>query len=113
MHEMSITRSILDVVKKEMADNKVTRLKSVRVKVGELTAVEPETLRFCFEACVKDTPMEGAALEIEEVPLTGKCLKCGKEFRMQDFVSVCPGCGGKEIEKTQGEELDIISMEAE
>lgn len=112
MHEMNITRSILEIIKKEMDKNSLTRLNSLKIKVGELTAVEPDTLRFCFEACTKDTDMEGAVLEIEKVPLTGKCGDCGAMFRLRSFISVCPVCKGRSIEKMTGTELDIVSMDA-
>lgn len=112
MHEMSITRSILDIVRREMERNHLTRLKSLKIRVGELTAVEPESLRFCFETSVKDTPWDGASLEIIEVPLAGRCSACGADFRIEVFSNNCPVCGGTEVERTSGTELDIISMEA-
>ncbi|MBI1913101.1 MAG: hydrogenase maturation nickel metallochaperone HypA [Deltaproteobacteria bacterium] len=113
MHEMSITKSMLEIIKDEMDKSKVSQLRSVRIKVGELTAVEPDALRFCFEASTKNTPLEGASLEIEEVPLKGKCRRCGNKFRIEAFVSRCPECGGADIEKISGTELDIVSIEAE
>lgn len=111
MHEMSITRSLLEIIRGEMERSSIGRLKAVRLRVGELTAVEPDALRFCFETATKGTPMEGARLEIEEVPLTGKCLECAESFRIEGFVSACPRCASTRIERTGGDELDIISME--
>ena len=112
MHEMSITRCVLDAVAREMKNHGLTRLEKVRVRVGELTAVEPESLRFCFDASVNGTPKEGASLEIEEVPLTGRCTACATEFRIEGFKSSCPECGGTSIERLTGSELDIVSIEA-
>ncbi len=112
MHEMSITKSMLDLVGREMKSSGLKRLKKVSIRVGELTAVEPETLRFCFEESIKGTPMEGAALEIEDVPLSGKCNGCGAEFRIEAFSHACPKCGANEIERIAGNELDIVSIEA-
>lgn len=113
MHEMSITKSMLEAVREEMDRNGMALLRNIKIRVGELTAVEPEALRFCFEASTKGTPMQGAALEIEEVPLTGKCLACGTVFRIEGFRSSCPSCGAREIERLTGTELDIVSIEAE
>ena len=109
---MSITRCVLDAVGREMERHGLTRLERVKVRVGELTAVEPESLRFCFDASVKGTPMEGALLEIEEVLLTGRCNSCAAEFRIDGFRSSCPECGGRSIEKLTGSELDLVSIEA-
>ncbi|OGP19742.1 MAG: hydrogenase maturation nickel metallochaperone HypA [Deltaproteobacteria bacterium GWA2_55_10] len=112
MHEMSITRSIVETVEKEMDRAELTRLDKVRIRVGELTAVEPDVLRFCFETTIKGTRLEGAALDIEEVPLTGRCKDCGNSFRITAFESLCPKCKCTRIERTGGTELDIQSIEA-
>ncbi|HBG46448.1 MAG TPA: hydrogenase maturation nickel metallochaperone HypA [Deltaproteobacteria bacterium] len=111
MHEMSITKSVLEAVKREMDRAALARLYKVRLRIGELTAVEPEALRFCFEISIKGTPFEGAALEIEEVPLTGLCRGCASRFRITSFDNTCPGCGSTSIDRVGGTELDIISME--
>jgi hydrogenase nickel incorporation protein HypA/HybF len=111
MHEMSITLSMIDIVTEEMEKRGVERLERLRIRVGELTAVEPQSLLFCFEVCTKDTPLEGAQLDIEEVPLTGTCMDCNEEFHLEGFLSLCPRCEGGRIEKISGNELDIVSME--
>lgn len=113
MHEMSVTRSMLDIVRREMADGGIKKLKKLRIRVGELTAIEPEALRFSFDVSVKGTPLEGAHLEIEEMPLRGRCLRCSEEFRITSFENRCPKCGSTEIERISGHELDIISIEGD
>ncbi len=110
MHEMGITMSMLDIVKEKMDQNGADALMKVKIKVGELTAVEPDSLMFCFEVCTKGTPMEGAALEIEEVPLTGTCMECGERFHMAGFLAFCPSCDGAKIEEVTGTELEITSI---
>ena len=113
MHEMSITRSMLEIVGREMSANNMSSLKKLTVRVGELTAVEPEALRFCFDAATKGTLFDGAVLEIEEVPLGGRCRECAGEFRITAFENRCPKCGSTNIERVSGDELDIISMEGD
>ena len=39
---------------------------SVRLRVGRLSGVVPDAMRFCFELVTAGTPLEGAALEIEQ-----------------------------------------------
>ncbi|OGP95498.1 MAG: hydrogenase maturation nickel metallochaperone HypA [Deltaproteobacteria bacterium RBG_19FT_COMBO_56_10] len=113
MHEMSITRSMLEIVRREMEASGIHALRKLKVRIGELTAVEPDTLKFCFDVSIKGTPFEGAVLEIEEVPLGGKCRDCGGEFRITAFDNRCPRCGSTDIERVSGHELDIISMEGD
>ncbi|MBI2400910.1 MAG: hydrogenase maturation nickel metallochaperone HypA [Deltaproteobacteria bacterium] len=113
MHEMSITRSMLEIARREMEVNGIHALRKLKVRIGELTAVEPDTLKFCFDVAIKGTPFQGAVLEIEEVPLGGRCRVCGGEVRITAFDNRCPKCGSTDIERVSGHELDIISMEGD
>jgi hydrogenase nickel incorporation protein HypA/HybF len=65
MHELSITRSVVEAVSERAEGLRVTR---VRLQVGKRTAVMPDALRFCFELCAEGTPVAGAKLEIDETP---------------------------------------------
>ncbi|MFH0787147.1 MAG: hydrogenase maturation nickel metallochaperone HypA [Pseudomonadota bacterium] len=113
MHEMGIAQSILDIVEQEMARHGVTKVSTIRLVVGEFTAVVPQSLTFCFEVITKDTPMEGVRLEMEPVPLTGRCGGCGEEFEIKEYRFVCPKCDSKEIETIGGKELYVKEIEAE
>lgn len=113
MHEMGIAQSILDIVEQEMARHGATRVSTIRLVVGEFTAVVPHSLTFCFEIITKDTPFEGVKLEMEQVPLTGHCSGCGEEFVIKEYRFVCPKCGSQEIETIAGKELFIKEIEAE
>lgn len=113
MHEMSITRSLLEIARREMASGGMQRLRRLTIRVGELTAVEPEALRFCFEASVRGTPLDGALLEIEETELRGRCQGCKTVFRITAFEMHCPECQSTDIERVSGHELDIISIEGD
>ena len=76
MHEMSIAQSVLDIILQESQDHEVNRVLSVELKVGELSAVETESLRFCFDLLTKGTVAEGARLNIERVQVTCRCRDC-------------------------------------
>jgi len=58
-------------LKKRCAKNNATVLKSVLVHVGQLSAIVPESLSFCFEVMTSGTELEGAKLNMEVIPLTG------------------------------------------
>ena len=113
MHEMSIAQSLLDVIKEEMRKNKATVLKSVLIHIGQLSAIVPESLSFCFEVMTSGTELEGAKLIMEVIPLTGNCRECGQAFEIKDYAFECPFCDGKDIETLSGQELSIIEMEVE
>ena len=113
MHEMSIAQSVLDIILQESLSNKVNRVLSVAIKVGELSAVETESLRFCFELVSKGSLAEGARLDIERVQVTCHCKDCGSDFAVRELIFSCPSCGGSRVEMLSGRELSIDSFEAE
>ena len=113
MHEMGIVQSILDTVEQEMARHRGTRVSTIRLVVGEFTAVVPHSLTFCFEIITKDTPFEGVNLKIEQVPLTGRCIDCREEFIIKEYRFICPKCGSREIETIAGKELFVKEIEVQ
>lgn len=113
MHEMSIAQSILDIVQQEMERHGATRVSVIRLVVGEFTAVVPESLTFCFEIITKDTPLEGVKVELEQIPLTGRCRACGREFPIVEYRFICPDCASDQVEAVSGKELFIKEIEAE
>ena len=68
MHELGIASSILDVVRTESARYPGARVSKVGVRIGEYSGVDTESLRFCFEALVKEGDLEPLALDIEYCP---------------------------------------------
>jgi len=113
MHEMSIAQSLIEIIREEMVRHGAQHLRSVRLQVGEMSAVVPESLSFSFEVITSGTPLEGAKLVIETVPPEGRCTECGKQFEIKDYVFLCPACGGTRVETVAGQELSIVDMEVD
>ena len=86
MHEMSIAQSLIDILREEMTRQRADVLKSVRLRIGEMSAIVPDSLSFCFEIAAKGSNMEGARLDMEIIPLRGICRDCGEEFHVQEYV---------------------------
>jgi hydrogenase nickel incorporation protein HypA/HybF len=109
MHELAITESMIAAVAERVGPARVAR---VRLQVGQLAGVVPEALQFCFDVCARGTTLEGAALEIDEVPGRGRCRQCGAEIAMASFLDGC-GCGSVELDLISGQELRIKNVETE
>ena len=113
MHEMSIVQSILEVVNDEAQRNGLSRVVSVKLKLGEMSGAAPASLLFCWELIVGDGPAAGARLEIEPVLLKARCRKCQAEFSPHDYVFICPACGSNRVEVAQGQEITVSSIEGD
>jgi hydrogenase nickel incorporation protein HypA/HybF len=78
--------------------------------VGRLAAVLPDALRFCFDVCTQGTSIEGATLEIADVPGRGVCRDCGAEIAIEDLLTRCP-CGSARVDVIGGDELRLEAVE--
>ncbi|MBL8482504.1 MAG: hydrogenase maturation nickel metallochaperone HypA [Rhodocyclaceae bacterium] len=108
MHELGITRNIVAICSERAAPG--ARVVRVTLEIGRLSAVMPEALQFCFDACTRDTPLAGAVLDIIDVPGRARCRACGSEMTLDQRVALC-ACGSKDLQIVAGEELKIRSME--
>lgn len=112
MHELSIAMEILDIVEKEAVKHDATEVKVVRLKIGDLSGVETESLTFSFDAIKgeKDLTKE-AQLIINRIPVRISCAPCGNEFEGAGMLVSCPKCEGFDTQLLAGEELEIEDIE--
>lgn len=113
MHEMSIAQGLLDIIKEEMEKHHATVLRSVHLHIGQLSAIVPESLSFCFEVMTMGTELEGARLDMEIIPLRAICRACRTEFEIKNYAFECPHCSSRDIETISGHELSIVEMEVD
>ena len=109
MHELGITENIVAIAVDHAQGAKIIR---ITLNIGELTAVMPDAIRFCFDVCTKGTLAEGATLEILEIPGEGQCQDCSQSIPLTDPYGLCD-CGSTDIRITHGQELAIKSLELE
>lgn len=113
MHEMSIAQSIIEIVDDTLTDEEKEKLKEIVVDIGELVAVIPDSLRFCFETIIADTIYKKALLTINIMPLKIKCNNCSIESKIEKYAFLCPDCESTHINVISGEELNIRYLEVE
>ena len=113
MHEMSVAQSILKIVLAEAQKNGATKVKTVRIRAGELRGIVQEQLGFFFQFITKDTIAEDAAFEVEYVPIQAGCKSCKHVFMVKDFEFLCPECESKDVDLIQGMELAVKEIEIE
>ena len=113
MHEFSIAESILEAVRKELAGHPGARPTRVGLRIGELAAVDVDSLSFCFESVVRGTEWEGLQLDAQVCPQRRVCNDCGKEFAVVEYNASCPMCSGSNTALSSGDELDFDYLEVE
>ncbi len=113
MHEMAIAQSVLDIAKQEGYRHGLRRISMIRLQVGALAAVVPDSLKFCFEMLSRDTIAAGAVLQIESVPVVARCSACRELFEVENHVFLCPQCDEPALELVSGRELSLTSIEGE
>jgi len=112
MHEMGIATEIVRIAIESIpADMTAPRVVRINLKVGQLAAVVPDSLRFCFDIAAKESPVDGAELNIKEVAVSARCRSCQHRWQVAEPVFICPECNGDTIEMLSGRELDIESIE--
>lgn len=109
MHELGITQSIVAIVSEHAQGSKVER---VVLEIGQLSAILPDAIEFCFDICTQGTVLAGAILEIKEIPGLAKCRQCGAQLVLDKPFGICE-CGSLELDLIAGEELKIKEIQIE
>jgi hydrogenase nickel incorporation protein HypA/HybF len=110
---MSIAASVLDAIRSEAALHGGGRPTRAGLRIGELSGVEPESLRFCLEALVADTDLASLAFDIEWRPWTRRCRSCGAEFQVAGCRPECSACASADTEALSGDEMELGYIELE
>ena len=113
MHELGIMESALTLVQRYAVEKRANRVERVVLRIGTLSGVDPESLRFAFDVVSRGTVAEGATLEIESVSAAVYCRACQKEFAGKDrgFIFTCPDCGDLCGEIRRGREIELGRLE--
>jgi hydrogenase nickel incorporation protein HypA/HybF len=116
VHELSIAQAVVEIAAAHAARADASapvRVVAVHVRIGRLRQVVPEALRLGFELCADGTPVEGATLECEDVPIAVVCRACTARRALDGFPLACPACGSFELDVVSGEELIVDALELE
>jgi hydrogenase nickel incorporation protein HypA/HybF len=99
VHELAIVEGVVDAVTERLGNAKIA-------------GVVTDALRFSFDLATEGTTLQGATLEITEIPGRCRCRACGGEFSPDGPVLLCP-CGSADTEVLAGQHLKIASVKVE
>lgn len=110
---MSLAEGVLQLVEDAARAQDFSRVTAVWLEIGELSGVEVEAMKFCFDAVVRDSIAQGARLEIIATPGSGWCMQCSKTVPMREVFGECPDCGSHQMQVTGGTEMRVKELEVE
>ncbi len=112
MHELSIAMSLIEAACEEAGRLGGVRVEALHLRLGALSGVVREALEFSFELAAAGTAIEGARLEIEEIPVTVLCPRCGEERQLLSLQHFrCPVCDTPTPDVVHGRELELTALE--
>jgi hydrogenase nickel incorporation protein HypA/HybF len=112
MHELGIVAEVVRMIEKIAGEQKITKVDTLVLQIGELSPVIPYYVEQCFPAAAYGTLLEDTRLEIEILPGNGRCHECGKVFNVINNRGTCPACGCKSWELLAGREFMIKEIVA-
>ena len=110
---MSLAEGVIELVEETARREHARRVRRVVIEIGRLAAVDPEALRFAFEAVCRGGTAEEAQLEIVEIPGVGWCSACERPVTIMERYDACPDCGGFQVQATGGTEMRVREIEIE
>lgn len=114
MHEGHFTEQIVEAILSQLKDRESSSVTRVKVSVGEMYHLNPESVKMHFAAMTKATPLEQTLLELDELAVIFRCKSCGRREQAEDHhLLVCSDCGSRNVEILQGDRVEITEMELE
>lgn len=113
MHELGIITNLFTLIEEIAVEHHLSKINRVKLKLGQMQQIVPETLTFAFETVAEGTTAEGAVLEVESMPIKMQCAVCTAEFLVEAQTYICPVCSGTRLNMLEGMEIVLESVEGE
>jgi hydrogenase nickel insertion protein HypA len=113
MHEYSIVQALLNQCEELARENEAEKVTKIVVKIGKMSGVEPQLLEIAFNTFKEKTVCDGAEFVMNVQPVVIECKACGCVSTLEKIYYKCPACESLEVRVIEGEEMLLMSLEAE
>ncbi len=113
MHELAVTRSILEIVLRHARQAGAPRVVEIQLVIGQLSSIVDDSVSFYWDMVAQGTPAEKARLNFRRVPARFRCQDCGEEFAPQSETWACPACASQQVRVIAGDEFSVESIEVD
>jgi hydrogenase nickel incorporation protein HypA/HybF len=114
MHELAVTKSILQLVLEQAELNHAKGIIRIRLVIGEMRNLEEDWIQRYFDYISKGTIAEKAEIKVRKVPVLFECKKCGQKFTADVHAEekiLCPECNEFDYDLIAGRELIVENVE--
>jgi hydrogenase nickel incorporation protein HypA/HybF len=108
VHELGLATAVVGAVCRRAQGRAVAK---VRIHVGLLHHVHPESFDQSFAVAATGTEAEGAAAEVVYEEVKVRCNGCGAELVAAEMPLMCAACGASDLSVLAGDELVLESVE--
>lgn len=114
MHEATIAMNIMEIVQEQCLLAGIKKVSAIKVQIGRNSGVVKHSLTFAFNTMKHKTQADQAKLVIEDIPVSGWCNTCNRDFSVEkSYILFCPICGLSDFILKGGNELNVVEIEGE
>jgi hydrogenase nickel incorporation protein HypA/HybF len=108
MHEIALAEAIAGTVRQRAQGRTPAR---VRVRIGYLRQVVPDSLVFSWEMVTAGGDLAGCVLDVDYIPAVVACAACGTRTTLDLPVLMCGSCDSADVTLVSGDEFDLASFD--
>jgi hydrogenase nickel incorporation protein HypA/HybF len=108
-----MTQRLLDLVLEKAQAAGAKKVVRIHVAVGDSSRMVSESIAFYFDFLKENTIAEGAELSFRTIPTVLHCRNCDLQFEASRDDWRCPNCGEMRVDRLQGGESYLESLEVE
>jgi len=113
MHELSIAQNIVEIIQQRIPELEWKQVTAVRVKIGTVAGIVPDSLKFSFQAITAESALCNAQLITEHIPFRVHCCSCNTTSVNEDGFAMCGKCESTDIKVLSGTEMHVVEIELE
>ncbi len=114
MHELGIVSYIIKHVEGVAVKEKLEKVHSVTIEVGEVSGILPDIIQSCWKWSTDKTEvLKGSELRFNQITAMTICNSCKKVYETVANGKICPRCESEDTVLLYGQEVSIKEIEAE
>lgn len=110
MHEISIAKSVITLVRQHLPAHQ--RLIRATVRIGPMHGVEAEAMEMAWNAASAGVGWDTSRLKVVTPPWRFRCVSCGRCWEPATVDEHCV-CGGVQVDIMGGDEFQLESIEVD